>query len=147
MSNLDNAHPSGTGQSRLGTPTDQAGAASLLSPERLDGYVMLAIGLVGTAIFASEINWIAYFVLFWVIDVFGYWPGVVMCRLAKTRQIPNAFTHLYNLMHSNSGALSLTIAFALISSDSLAAALAIPVHLGIDRGILGNRLKQTGKDF
>lgn len=146
MSNLDNA-----GARSHSGPVSGSGAkvrlVSKLGPDRLDGYVMLGIGAVGTGIFASEINWIAYFVLFWIIDVVGYWPGVVMCRVAKSRHIPSFFTHLYNLMHSNSGALALVLSFALISSESIAAALAIPVHLGIDRGILGNRLKRPEDAF
>ncbi len=134
-------------QSQLGPSQLRTAPARKLEPDRLDGYLLLGFGLAGTALFAPEIDWVAYFVLFWIIDVLGYWPGVVACRVTRARHIPSIFTHLYNLMHSNSGALALTLGFALISTGSIAAALAIPVHLGIDRGILGNRLKHPAEAF
>jgi hypothetical protein len=118
-----------------------------LDPERLDGYVMLVIGLAGTAMFASGINWLAYAVLFWVIDVLGYWPGVAATWITKKQRLPSAYTHLYNATHSNSGALVLTLAYALLAPNYVAAALAIPVHLGIDRGVFGNRLKRPEDPF
>ena len=116
-------------------------------PDRLDGLLLLGAGLVGTAVFANQIDWLAYFVLFWIIDVLGYWPGVVMVKLGGSRRLPAVFTHLYNLMHSNFGALALTLAYALFWPGALASALAIPVHLGIDRGILANRLKRPEESF
>ncbi|MDJ0641453.1 MAG: hypothetical protein QNJ15_01420 [Erythrobacter sp.] len=142
MKNVDEAHVQA-----VDSPRAQSADARTLDPDRFDGYVMLAVGLVGTALFAPAIDWIAYFILFWIIDVVGYWPGVTMCRVAKSRQIPSVFTHLYNLMHSNSGALILVLGYALLFPGSVAAALAIPVHLGIDRGILGNRLKRPDDAF
>ncbi|MBN8501192.1 MAG: hypothetical protein J0M19_08595 [Sphingomonadales bacterium] len=118
-----------------------------IGPDRLDGYLLLLVGLAGTALFASRIDWLHYAVLFWVIDVLGYWPGVARAHLTKTRHLPRGFTHLYNLMHSNTGGLALALGSALVWPGSIASALAIPVHLGIDRGILGNRLKRPEDPF
>lgn len=148
MTNRDASAPLVDRQT-VGSIESQAARASLFGggPERSDGYFLLAVGLAGTALFAPQINWIAFAGLFWVIDIIGYWPGVAMSRLAKTRHLPRGFTYLYNLMHSNSGGLALALGYAMLSPGSFAAALAIPVHLGIDRGILGNRLKRPAEAF
>lgn len=116
-------------------------------PDRMDGCLLLAVGIAGMALFAPRIDWLAFAILFWTIDAIGYWPGLVARRIAGSRHPPVVFVYLYNLMHSLSGGLALAIGFALLWPQSIAAALAIPVHFGIDRGLLGNRLKRRGDPF
>ena len=129
------------------SPTEPVASAARTVPERVDGYLLLAIGLVGTTVFAPTIDWIAYAVLFWTIDVIGYWPGVAVARLTRRKRVPTVFTHLYNLTHSSAGGLALALGYAVFAPASAASALAIAVHLGIDRGLLGNRLKRPDEVF
>lgn len=121
--------------------------APLRGPERVDGFILLAIGLIGTALTYGSINWIAFAVLFWIIDIVGYWPGVVAARLTGRRQVSPAFVHLYNLTHSTAGGLAIALMYSLFAPTTAPSALAIAIHLGIDRGILANRLKQPDEVF
>lgn len=122
-------------------------ALPITGPERIDGYAVLAVGVIGTLLSLGRIDWIAFFVLFWIIDVVGYWPGVVMARIRPGERLPNLFFHLYNLTHSTAGGLAIAATYGLLAPDKAASAFAIAVHLGIDRGILGNRLKRPGEKF
>jgi hypothetical protein len=128
-------------------PARGAEPARQSGPEHLDGYLTLAIGLIGTVLFSARIDWWAYAALFWAIDVLGYWPGVAAAKITRSAVLPRGFAYLYNLLHSNSGGLALALGYALLAPGSIAAALAIPVHLGIDRGILRNRLKRPEEKF
>lgn len=128
-------------------PSSEAIESSMSGPDRIDGYMLLAVGALGTLFTVSRIDWVAFFLLFWVIDVIGYWPGAIAARLTGNRQLPDLFVHLYNFTHSTAGALAIGTGYCLLAPDTAASALAIAVHLGIDRGILANRLKRPGQEF
>jgi hypothetical protein len=122
-------------------------ALPLSGPERIDGYALLGVGVIGTLSSLDRIDWIAFFVLFWIIDVVGYWPGVIMARIRSGGPVPNLFYHFYCVTHSTAGGLALAAIYGLLAPATAASAFAIAVHLGFDRGILGNRLKRSGEKF
>lgn len=122
-------------------------APPLRGPERMDGLILLGIGLMGTLLTYVRIDWIAFFLLFWMIDIVGYWPGVIAARLTGQRRVPPPFVYLYNLTHSTAGGLGIGLTYCLLAPETAPSALAIAIHLGIDRGILANRLKRAGELF
>ncbi|MBN8499736.1 MAG: hypothetical protein J0M19_01110 [Sphingomonadales bacterium] len=126
---------------------DDNAPTPLRGPERVDGIVLLAIGFLGTVLTYHAIDWIAFFILFSIIDVVGYLPGVMAARLTGRRQVSAVFVHLYNVTHSNAGGLAIALIYCLLTPATAPSTLAIAVHLGIDRGILANRLKRPGEIF
>lgn len=128
-------------------PIQTTEALPMTGAERIDGFAVLAVGVIGTILCLNRIDWISFFVLFWIIDVLGYWPGVIMARIRPGRPVPHLFFYLYNLMHSTAGGLAIGTAYGLLAPETAASAFAIAVHLGIDRGILANRLKRPCEKF
>ncbi|MEU3555596.1 hypothetical protein [Streptomyces fragilis] len=94
----------------------------------------------------GEIRWWAAAVLFFHIDVIGYFPGAIAFRRSGGRPISKAYYVLYNVMHSliTQGAVA-ALWWWLIGPEW--ALLALPFHLFGDRGVFGNFMKSFALPF
>ncbi|MCQ4118935.1 hypothetical protein [Rhodococcus tibetensis] len=94
----------------------------------------------------DRIDWIPALLLFFYIDVIGYVPGAIYCRLRRTNHPPRSFYVLYNVMHSaiTQGAV---VGAWIAAFGAQWALLAIPIHVFADRGLFGNQMKVFSTPF
>jgi len=97
------------------------------------------------ALHVRDIRWARFAVAFLAIDLVGYWPGSLAQRRTRGRIAP-LYHHLYNFTH-NWLTLGLAAAAWVGASGPEWAMLALPLHLSIDRGLLGNREKPVDRPF
>jgi hypothetical protein len=93
-----------------------------------------------------EIDLWRFALLFLVIDVIGYVPGLVAYLRSGKGRVAPIYHYLYNVTHSY-----LTwgvVVFAWVQCFGWEwALLAVPIHLSGDRGIFGNVLKPADRSF
>jgi hypothetical protein len=94
----------------------------------------------------GEVRWLRFAVAFLLIDLIGYLPGARAQRRAGRRPIAPHYHHLYNLTHSFLTVAAVAALWALGGGLEWAM-LAMPLHLSIDRGLLGNFHKPIGRLF
>jgi len=111
-----------------------------------DARVVFILALLSSLVLFNQINWLHYFILFWIIDVFGYWPGFLFTKFFARDTPPPIFYYLYNLFHSFSGVFVICITY-LFFFDTPLTLLAVALHISIDRGLLGNSLKSSEEVF
>ena len=113
---------------------------------RKDASLMFLIVLLTSVYYWKQIDWGHYFLLFWVIDFFGYWPGVIYAKATSNPKPPQIFYSLYNIFHSNSGVFVIAFTYLYFFAGTAASMLALLLHLCVDRGLLGNFLKTREAD-
>lgn len=94
----------------------------------------------------SEVRWPVAAGLFWYTDVIGYMPGAVAYRRSKTKRIPKHYYAAYNILHSGVSASVVAALWARLVRPEWAM-LGMPLHIGVDRGLLGNFLKPFSVSF
>jgi hypothetical protein len=110
-------------------------------------YTVALIGVIVLVVMhLSKIRWWEGLGLFWYIDIIGYLPGAIAAHRSKTGYIPRFYYVLYNTMHSMLSA-GLVAGLWCIFVKPEWALLALPLHLFIDRGVIGNFLKPFGVPF
>ena len=119
---------------------------NLMKHLKYESIALFVLMLLATVIFWKEMNWVHYLVLFWIIDIIGYWPGVIFSKILKTNTPPTIFYHTYNFMHNYGTVALIGLIYASVSSTPYSA-LSLFLHLSIDRGILGNFLKKKSYEF
>lgn len=113
---------------------------------RIESKLLFVAVVCASVWFYDQINWIHYVFLFWVIDVFGYWPGYVYSKLSKKDVIHPFFYRIYNSMHDLTTVFIIMLAYVTFS-DAPYSVLGIPLHISIDRGLLGNYHKKPNYSF
>jgi len=113
---------------------------------RTEALIAFLIAVSASVYFWREIDWVHYLVLFWIIDILGYWPGVLFTKISGRQTPPKAFYYAYNFLHSTPGMLSIALVYTAIFGQAYAT-LALVVHMSIDRGVLGNSLKNPTQPF
>lgn len=101
---------------------------------------MLLVSAVLLVLHLGHVHWLLFAVLFLVIDVVGYLPGMIAYRRSPDGSIDRIYYLLYNVMHCY---LTWTV---LLGVATLVwgwqwAFLAVPLHLLGDRGLFGNSVK------
>lgn len=94
----------------------------------------------------KEVRWPVALAAFAVSDVAGYWPGALAFRLSLSKRIAKGYYAAYNVMHS---ALFASFAAGMWSRFVRPewALLGFPLHIGLDRGFLGNSMKPFSVAF
>jgi len=110
------------------------------------------LAFLGTAIalgvaHAAQIRWGRFAAAFLLIDLVGYLPGAIAAHRARGGRIAAVFHHLYNVTHSFLTAFAVIAIWTLAAGGPEWAMLAIPIHLGGDRGLFGNTYKPVGLPF
>ncbi len=112
---------------------------------RLDHLVILAVllGLLYTQ--RAELNyWHFFFAIAWQ-DVIGYYPAATVHfwprKLGGKGVVPRWMYVLYNVIHGIPLNTAVLLAWLWIAGGWQPAMLAIPIHLCIDRGVLGRFYK------
>lgn len=94
----------------------------------------------------SEVRWPVAAALFWYTDVIGYIPGAIAYRRSGTKRIPKGYYAAYNVLHSAVSASVVAALWARLVRPEWAM-LGMPLHIGVDRGVLGNFLKPYSVAF
>jgi hypothetical protein len=110
---------------------------------RLEYVLALAVCVGLGWVHRGAIDWVAYGVLFVAVDAIGLLPLTLSGRLSRGQPPAPGLLRLYNAAHSAAvlGAVALAWALTLGPEWTL---LALPVHLCIDRGVLGNGFFELG---
>jgi hypothetical protein len=108
----------------------------------------LVVGACVTALVAHvhEVRWLPFAALFAVIDLVGFLPGAILADKVSGRT-PRACHVAYNAMHSLPGLAAVAGLWSLAFGGPEWALLALPIHLGADRGLLGNGFKPFDAPF
>lgn len=93
-----------------------------------------------------HVRWPVAAALFLYSDLIGYVPGAIAYRRSRDRHVPKRYYAAYNAMHSALTASAVAAAWAKVRGPEWAL-LAIPVHIGVDRGLFGNFLKPFSVSF
>jgi hypothetical protein len=94
----------------------------------------------------KEVRWPVAAGLFLYNDTFGYVPGAIAYRRSPDKKISKGYYLAYNLMHSAVSATVVGAAWARFVRPEWAM-LGIPFHIGVDRAMFGNMLKQFSVPF
>ena len=94
----------------------------------------------------EQLHFWRFALVFVVIDLVGYIPGLVAYLRHGKGRIDPAYHYLYNAAHSylTWGAIVLAWGFTLGWEWAM---LAVPIHLSGDRGVFGNVFKPAGRAF
>ena len=112
---------------------------------RLEYLIALVVSVVLAILHLGEIRWWVFIVMFAVIDVIGYLPGLFVW-IRRHGDVPKAFYVTYNIAHhQGTAAAQAGIWCMLVGPDW--ALLALPIHLMGDRALFGNMLKPFGVSF
>lgn len=114
---------------------------------RCEHLAVIAICAVLTFVHAREIDWVRYWVSFWIIDIVGYWPGAFVYKRRGGGPIPVLFHHLYNVTHTYLFVGSAIALWAWTIGGLEWAMVGAAVHLSVDRGVFGNVLKPIALRF
>jgi hypothetical protein len=95
----------------------------------------------------GQIHWGRFLAAFVLIDVVGYVPGAIAAHRARGGRIAPFYHHLYNVTHSFLTAFAAVGLWTVAAGGPEWAMLAIPIHLGGDRGLFGNTYKPLGLPF
>lgn len=126
--------------------TSPESARFKLSGLRYEYLLFFVLGLMASIHLYRDIDWLAYFLLFLLIDAIGYIPGVLWSLLSGSNHPPTFFYRAYNVAHSMPFLLLVTLVYWLLFAD-LYPTLALFVHLSGDRGVLGNFFKTRDEKF
>ncbi|MCT2582794.1 hypothetical protein [Actinophytocola gossypii] len=113
---------------------------------RLEHGIALAVCVALFVLHLGEVRWLPAVVLFAVIDVVGYLPGLVAHHRAGGERIAKAYYVLYNVMHSFVTHAVVVAVWVLVAGWEWAL-LAIPIHLCGDRALFGSTLKPFAEPF
>lgn len=124
-------------------PLHTAGTYRLARAEQLAVVILCMVLLVWHW---NEVNWWRAVVAFWIIDIVGYLPGAIAYRRKGGGRIPAIYHHLYNIAHTYLVVGALVAVWAWVTGPEWAM-LAVPFHLGVDRGVFGNVFKPVVLPF
>lgn len=94
----------------------------------------------------ERVHWPLAAGLFLYNDLVGYVPGAIAYRRSPDGRVPRRYYAAYNVAHSGvTGSVVASLWAALRGPEW--ALLAIPLHLGLDRGLFGNFLKPFSVSF
>lgn len=132
--------------------TDMAGhgASSWRRPEFFIRAEHVALVLLLSALVlwhADNVSWLRFASAFAAIDLVGYLPGAISCRMTKRGRISPLYYFLYNVAHSYLTAGVVVAVWAIALGHLEWAMLALPIHLSGDRGLFGNTYKSTSLPF
>ena len=113
---------------------------------RVEHGLALVVCLALFVLHLGEVRWLPAVVLFAVIDVVGYLPGLVAHHRAGGERIAKAYYVLYNVMHSFATHAVVVAVWVLVAGWEWAL-LAIPIHLCGDRALFGSTLKPFAEPF
>jgi hypothetical protein len=135
---------SGIGAAFKGQRLSEERLSLLLGKLRWDGLGLFLSSLIVSILLFQQINPLHYLFLFFVIDVFGYYPALIERYFSRNDRQPAPLYAVYNLFHSNCGGLLIAMVYLASGGDAVNL-LALTLHYGIDRGFLGNYLKSPGE--
>lgn len=93
-----------------------------------------------------RVRWSAAAALFLYGDLVGYVPGAIAFRRSSDGRVLRGYYAAYNVMHSVLTASAIAAAWVRVRGPEWAL-LAIPLHIGLDRGLFGNFLKPFSTSF
>jgi len=94
----------------------------------------------------DQVRWPVAAGLFLYNDLIGYVPGAIAYRRSPDGRVPRRYYAAYNVMHSALLGSAVAATWARTRRPEWAL-LAIPLHLGLDRGLFGNFLKPFSVPF
>ncbi len=94
----------------------------------------------------DQVRWPVAAGLFLYNDAIGYVPGALAYRRSADGRVPRRYYVAYNVMHSALFGSAVASLWARRQRPEWAL-LAIPLHIGIDRGLFGNFLRQFSVSF
>lgn len=115
----------------------------IMRAEYLVGFVACVVLML---IHISALSWWAAIVLFFSIDVIGYYPGAIAYKRADGGEIHKGYYVIYNTMHNWAAAAAIYGLWWLMFGNEWAM-MAIPLHICADRGVLGNTLRPFSVSF
>ncbi|MEO6082256.1 MAG: hypothetical protein ABIQ18_04035 [Umezawaea sp.] len=115
----------------------------IMRAEYLAGFAVCVVLLL---LHFGDVRWWAAIVLFFSIDIIGYYPGAIAFKRAGGGRIHKGYYIVYNTMHNWFAATAIVGLWMLVAGPEWAL-LAIPLHLCADRGLLGNTLKPFSLAF
>lgn len=117
-----------------------------LSRMKYEYLLIFILSVTASIYFYDQINWPNYIILFAIIDVAGYIPGIIWSLAKKTHPTPLFFYRAYNFTHSIAFAAMLAATYFFIFNE-IYSTLALAAHLSGDRGVLGNFFKSHKEKF
>jgi hypothetical protein len=93
-----------------------------------------------------RVRWPAAAALFLSGDLLGYVPGAIAYRRSPDGRVLRGYYAAYNVMHSMLTASAVAAAWTRVRGPEWAL-VAIPLHIGLDRGLFGNFLKPFSTSF
>ncbi|HKG39401.1 MAG TPA: hypothetical protein VKB25_10465 [Conexibacter sp.] len=110
-------------------------------------YLTLAVGA-GYLLWRQrkDVRWPVAAGLFLAGDLVGYLPGAFAFRRSRDGRVPRRYYAAYNVAHSVLTATAVAAAWSKRRGPEWAL-LVIPLHIGIDRGLFGNFMKQYSVSF
>ena len=94
----------------------------------------------------KSVRWPVAAALFLSNDLVGYLPGALAYRRSRDGRVPRRYYAAYNAAHSALTATAVAAAWSKRRGPEWAL-LVIPLHIGIDRGLFGNFMKQYSVPF
>lgn len=94
----------------------------------------------------DEVRWPAAAALFLYNDLIGYLPGAFAYRRSTDGRVARRYYAAYNVAHSVLTASAVAATWSRARRPEWAL-LAIPLHIGIDRGLFGNFMKSFSVAF
>ncbi|HZV75458.1 MAG TPA: hypothetical protein VFF79_17240 [Conexibacter sp.] len=94
----------------------------------------------------QRVRWPVAAGLFLYNDLVGYVPGAIAYRRSDDGRVPRRYYAAYNTAHSVLTAGAVASIWAKVRGPEWAL-LAIPLHIGVDRGLFGNFLKPFSVSF
>lgn len=116
---------------------------------RLDWLCIMLVLAVLVAVNWQQVNWLRFWVMFWVIDAVGTVPGFYYYFRNRHRThgvVPNWCVVAYNTCHSFATTTLVLAGWYYLSGPEWAM-LGMPIHLAGDRGVFGNIYKNFGVQF
>ncbi|CAM4153314.1 hypothetical protein [Pseudoalteromonas ostreae] len=106
---------------------------------RMEHSVLLIVMAGVAALNYESINWYLFNALFWGIDLFGFYPGMVYYKYIN-KNVPKIFYVIYNTSHSYLTWTVFSVAWVYFYGFDYVL-LAPWMHLMADRGLFGNTLR------
>jgi len=106
---------------------------------RLEHFALLLVMSWVAFINYESINWYLFNILFWGIDLIGFYPGMLYYKYVN-KNVPKIFYAIYNISHSYLTWVIFSLGWVYFYGIDYVL-LAPWIHLMADRGIFGNTLK------
>ncbi|OCQ51463.1 hypothetical protein Ppb6_03380 [Photorhabdus australis subsp. thailandensis] len=87
--------------------------------------------------FVDYISWWQFILLFFLIDIIGYYPGRIWSLLNKKEVPPAGFYTVYNICHNLFTISIMSLLWLWLFKDNYSV-IALFIHICLDRGVLGN---------